>query len=83
MKTTNRKHRPPKTDSADPAVPSLTVKEVAVKIGFGADFVRDEIRKRKLAAYRLGWRVLVSPADLGAYLQRQRTAAFGEGVSIK
>jgi excisionase family DNA binding protein len=61
-----------------PALELLTIAIVAVLLTTSEDFVRDEIRKRRLAHHRLGWRIFVSRADLEEYLSRQRTPAFGE-----
>ena len=56
----------------------LTIAIVAVLLTTSEDFVRDEIRKRRLAHHRLGWRIFISRGDLEDYLQRRRTAALGE-----
>jgi excisionase family DNA binding protein len=60
------------------ALELLTIAIVAVALTTSEDFVRDEIRKSRLAHHRLGWRIFVSRADLEEYLGRQRTAALGE-----
>ena len=56
----------------------LTLSETAHELRCSVDFVRDEISRRKLAVYRLGWRLYVSRDDLSDYLKRSRISAFGE-----
>ena len=60
------------------AIDKLTIAETATELRKSTDFVRSEIGKRRLASFRLGWRYFVARADLEAYLERSRTAAFGE-----
>jgi excisionase family DNA binding protein len=69
---------PNKKPLTAPALELLTIAIVAVSLTTSEDFVRDEIRKRRLAHHRLGWRIFVSRADLEEYLKRQRTSALGE-----
>jgi excisionase family DNA binding protein len=59
-------------------IDKLTIAETAMELRSSTDFVRDEIRKRRLASIRLGWRYFVVRRDLEAYLERARTAALGE-----
>jgi excisionase family DNA binding protein len=59
-------------------VDKLTIAETAAELRSCTDFVRDEIRRRKLAFHRFGWRILISRDDLEDYLRRTRTAAYGE-----
>jgi excisionase family DNA binding protein len=56
----------------------LTIAETATEIRSSTDFVRDEIRKRRLASHRLGWKYFITREDLDAYLKRSRVAALGE-----
>jgi excisionase family DNA binding protein len=56
----------------------LTVTQVAFEATSSEDYIRDEIARRRIAIHRFGRRILISRADLRAYLQRTRTAAFGE-----
>jgi excisionase family DNA binding protein len=56
----------------------LTIAEAATELRGSTDFVRDEIRRRRLAFFRLGWKYFITRRDLEAYLERSRTAAFGE-----
>jgi excisionase family DNA binding protein len=59
-------------------IDKLTIAETAKELRKSTDFVRNEISKRRLASFRLGWRYFVAREDLEAYLERSRTAAFGE-----
>jgi excisionase family DNA binding protein len=59
-------------------IDKLTIAETATELRSSTDFVRDEIRRRRLASIRLGWRYFIAREDLEAYLKRSRTAAFGE-----
>ena len=62
-----------------PAVPALPhlleVSHVAHRLSASQEFVRRLIRDGKLAAIRLGTRWRVDPADLQAFIARQRRAA--------
>ena len=53
----------------------LEVSHVAHRLSYSEDFVRRLIRQKKLAAIRLGKRYRVDPADLQAFIDRQRQAA--------
>jgi excisionase family DNA binding protein len=53
--------------------PFLTVKQVAEKLRIPVSSVQRYIRKKKLAAHRVGRIYRISPADLEQYLQRNRT----------
>lgn len=57
------------------AVQLLSIREAAAVLVVSQDFVRDEIRRKRLAHNRLGRRFYISPADLAEYLQRTRVAA--------
>jgi excisionase family DNA binding protein len=59
-------------------VDKLTIAETATELRSSTDFVRDEIRKRRLASLRLGWRYFIAREDLEVYLKRSRIAALGE-----
>ncbi len=74
MKLADPNQRPQKAG----IVELLTIPETAAALTVSHDFVRDEIRKKRLAHHRLGWRIFVSRADLEEYLKRTRVAAFGE-----
>jgi len=56
----------------------LTVQKIAEDISRSTDFVRDEIKKRRLSHLRIGGRLYVTEDDLAAYLERSRVAAYGE-----
>jgi excisionase family DNA binding protein len=66
------------TSQKDSTIDKLTIAETATELRSSTDFVRDEIRRRRLASIRLGWRYFIAREDLEDYLKRSRTAAFGE-----
>jgi len=53
----------------------LEVSHVAHRLSSSQEFVRQLIRKKKLAAIRLGTRWRVDPTDLQAFLDAQRVAS--------
>jgi excisionase family DNA binding protein len=50
----------------------LEVSHVAHRLSASQEYVRRLIRERKLAAIRLGTRWRIDPADLQAFIERQR-----------
>lgn len=51
----------------------LEVAHVAHRLSVSHEFVRRLIRDRKLKAIRMGRRLRIDPADLDAFIDRQRT----------
>jgi len=54
----------------------LTVKQAAETCGLGASTIRLLIRKRRLAAQRVGRRVLIKQSDLKLFLESDRIPAM-------
>lgn len=75
MPTTKAKHTSRKELST---IDKLTIAETATELRSSTDFVRDEIRRKKLAFVRLGWKYFITREDLESYLKRSRTPALGE-----
>jgi excisionase family DNA binding protein len=63
-------------DSSLPYLPHLPrlleVSQVALRLGFSPEYVRRLIRNGDLAAIRFGIRWRVDPADVQAFIQKQR-----------
>lgn len=71
-KSMHRPRRAALAPTADPALPLLTVAEVAARLGLCTKTVRRRIADGGLPVHRLGRSLRVSEADLGAYLERSR-----------
>jgi hypothetical protein len=56
----------------------LDIRKVAERMERCKDFVREQMRLKRLAYHKIGGRYYVSEEDLADYLARSRVAAFGE-----
>ncbi len=72
---TSETHLMPLDPSLAPVPHLLEVSHVAHRLSASQEYVRSLIRKRKLAAIRLGTRWRVDPVDLQAFIDRQRIAS--------
>jgi excisionase family DNA binding protein len=60
----------------------LTVPEVAAVVRRPAQFIYDEITRKRIAVHRIGGRIFISERDLDHYIERSRQPALGERVEV-
>jgi hypothetical protein len=58
----------------------FSLREIAGILGISIDAARTLREKRLVATRKIGGRIRISESDLEAFLQRTRTAAFGEAI---
>jgi excisionase family DNA binding protein len=61
----------------------FTIRQAAEVLEMSADFVRDQMEKKRLAYHKIGGRYYIAEDDLNEYIARSRVAAFGESVHRK
>jgi excisionase family DNA binding protein len=61
----------------------LTIKETAKRTTWSTDFIRDEIKGKRIAFHKIAGRYYIAEQDLEDYIARARVAAFGERPPLK
>jgi excisionase family DNA binding protein len=62
-------------DPLDAPAPGRNLRDTGRKMGISPHTVRVLVRRRELAHYRIGKRIVITDADIDAYMARCRVAA--------
>jgi excisionase family DNA binding protein len=63
------------TDPVDTPAPGRDLRGAGRKMGISPHTVRVLVRRRELAHYRIGKRIVITDPDIDAYMARRRVAA--------